>query len=157
MDCISVIDGLHRVNEGENQMSEENKAIVRHIIEDFNEGELNSVVELSAPDFIYHGAPPGVPPTREGWKQLLAMFRAGFPDLRFHIEHLIAEGDLAMVRFTGYGTHQGEIMGIPATGREVAFSGVVILRFANGKMVERWEEFDMLGMMMQLGAIPAPA
>ena len=135
----------------------ENKAIVRRIIEDFNKGELDSVVELSAPDFVYHGAPPGVPPTREGWKQLLAMFRAGFPDIHFDIEHLIAEGDLAMVRFTGHGTHQGEIMGIPATGREVAFSGVVILRFANGKMVERWEEFDMMGMMMQLGAIPAPA
>ncbi len=138
-------------------MSEENKAIVRRIIDDFNHGYLDSVVELSAPDFIYHGAPPGVPPTREGWKQLLAMFRAGFPDIQFDIKHLIAEGDLAMVRFTGHGTHQGEIMGIPATGREVAFSGVVTLRFANGKMVERWEEFDMMGMMMQLGAIPAPA
>ena len=138
-------------------MSEENKAIVRRIIEDFNHGYLDSVVELSAPDFIYHGAPPGVPPTREGWKQLLAMFKTGFPDIHFHIEHLISEGDLVMVRFTGHGTHQGELMGIPATGKEVAFSGVVILRFANGKMVERWEEFDMMGMMMQLGVIPAPA
>ncbi len=138
-------------------MLEENKATIRRIIEDFNKGELNSVVKLSAPDFVYHGAPPGVPPTREGWKQLLAMFRAAFPDIHFDIKHLIAEGDLAIVRFTGNGTHQGELMGVPATGREVAFSGVVILRFANGKMVERWEQFDMMGMMMQLGAIPAPA
>ena len=67
-------------------MSEENKAIVSRIIEDFNNGELDSVVELSAPDFVYHGAPPGVPPTREGWKQLLAMFKTGFPDIHFHIE-----------------------------------------------------------------------
>ena len=138
-------------------MSEENKAIVRGIIEDFNHGHLDSVVELSAPDLINHSAPPGVPPTREGWKQLLAMFKTGFPDIHFQIEQLIAEGDLVMVRFTGHGTHQGELMGIPATGREVAFSGVVILRFANGKMVERWEQFDMMGMMTQIGAIPALA
>ncbi len=138
-------------------MSEENKAIVRRIIEDFNQGDLDSVVELSAPDFVNHSAPPGLPPTREGWKQLLAMFRAGFPDIHFHIEHLIAEGDLAMVRFTGHGTHHDEIMGIPATGKEVSFSGVVILRFADGRMVERWEQFDVMGMMVQLGAIPAQA
>ena len=88
---------------------------------------------------------------------LLAMFRGAFPDIHFHLEHEIAEGDLVTTRFTGHGTHQGELMGIPATGKEVTFSGIVILRFSNGKIVERWEEFDMMGMMMQLGAIPAPA
>ncbi len=138
-------------------MSEENKAIVRGLYEGFNTGDLDRVVEASAPDFVNHSAPRGIPPTREGWKQLLNMFRAAFPDIHFDLEHEIAEGDLVTTRFTGHGTHQGEIMGIPATGKEVAFSGIVILRFADGKIVERWEEFDVMGMMVQLGAIPAPA
>jgi steroid delta-isomerase-like uncharacterized protein len=138
-------------------MSEENKAIVRSLYEGFNEGELDRVVEASAPDFVNHSAPRGVPPTREGWKQLLAMFRAAFPDIHFHLEREIAEGDLVTTQFTGHGTHQGELMGIPATGKEVTMSGIVILRFANGKIAERWEEFNMLGLMVQLGAIPALA
>ena len=85
------------------------------------------------------------------------MFRVAFPAIHFHLEHEVAEGDLVVTRFTGHGTHEGELMGIPPTGNEVSMSGTVTLRFADGKIVERWENFDMFGLMVQLGAIPAPA
>lgn len=139
-------------------MSEQNKAIVRRLVEDgFNKGNLQILEELSAPDFINHNAPPGFPPTREGWRQATAMFRAAFPDVHVHIEDEIAEGDRVTGRFTAHGTHQGELMGIPATGKEVNVTGIYILRLADGKIVERWEEADMMGLMQQLGVVPAPA
>jgi len=138
-------------------MSEEYKAIVRGLYDGFNEGNLDAVVEASAPDFVNYSAPHGVPRTREGWKELLQMFRVAFPDLHFHLEHEVAEGDLVVTRFTGHGTHEGELMGVPPTGREASMSGTVILRFADGKIVERWENFDLFGLMTQLGAIPTPA
>ena len=138
-------------------MSAENKAIMRRLIEEgFNRGNLEVYDELVAPDFVNHSAPPGAPPTREGWKQGAAMFRAAFPDLHFHIEDEIAEGDLVVTRFTGHGTHQGELMGIPATDKDLTFSGINIARIAGGKIMESWEEFDKLGVMEQLGVVPAP-
>jgi steroid delta-isomerase-like uncharacterized protein len=138
-------------------MSAENKAIYRRFVEEgFNQGNLDLFDELIAPDFVNHSAPPGVPPTREGWKQMAAMFRAAFPDMHLHIEDEIAEGDQITIRFTGHGTHRGELMGIPATGKEVNFNGISIARIAGGKIVERWEEFDMMGMMVQLGVVPPP-
>lgn len=137
-------------------MSEKNKAIVRSLYEGFNTGDVDKVVEESAPDFVNYSAPRGVPQSREGWKQLLQMFRLAFPDIQFHLEQEIAEGDLVVTQFTGYGTHHGEFMGIPPTGKEVTMSGMVILRFDGDKIVERWEEFNMLGLLVQLGAVPAP-
>ena len=138
-------------------MSAENKATVRRLIEEgFNGGDLSVFDELVAPSFVNHDPPPGVPPTREGWKQLSTGFRAAFPDMHIHIEEEIAEGDLVTSRFVAHGTHQGELMGIPATGKEVTVSGINIARVAGGKIMERWEEFDMMGMMVQLGVVPPP-
>ena len=108
-------------------MSAENKATVRRLIEEgFNGGDLSVFDELVAPSFVNHDPPPGVPPTREGWKQLSTGFRAAFPDMHIHIEEEIAEGDLVTSRFVAHGTHQGELMGIPATGKEVTVSGINI-------------------------------
>ena len=138
-------------------MSEANKAIARRFIEEgINQTNLDIFDELVAPDFVNHSAPPGVPPTREGWKQLATMFRTAFPDLHLQIEDEITEGDRVTTRFTAHGTHQGELMGIPATGKEVTIGGINIARIAGSKIVERWEELDMMGMMVQLGVVPAP-
>jgi steroid delta-isomerase-like uncharacterized protein len=138
-------------------MSAENKAIFRRIVEEgFNQGNLDVWDELVAPDFVNHSAPPGVPPTREGWKQVAAMFRAAFPDMHLHVEDEIAEADLVTTRYTGHGTHQAELMGIPATGKEVNITGINIARIAGGKITERWDEFDLMGVMVQLGVVPAP-
>jgi steroid delta-isomerase-like uncharacterized protein len=137
-------------------MLAENKAIARRLFEGFNGRDLDLFDELVAPDFVNHSTPPGVPPTREGWKQRITMFLAAFPDMQLHIEDEIAEGDLVMTRFVAHGTHQGELMGIPATGKEVTVGGIHIARVAGGKVTDRWEEFDMLGMMVQLGVVPPP-
>jgi predicted ester cyclase len=128
-------------------MSAENKATFRRLVEGLNQGNLDVYDEVVAPDFVNHS---------EGWKQLAAMFRAAFPDLHFHIEDEIADGDLLTTRWTAHGTHQGELMGIPATGKEATIGGINIARFAGGKIMERWEEFDMMGMMVQIGVVPAP-
>jgi steroid delta-isomerase-like uncharacterized protein len=138
-------------------MSAENKAIIRQLIEEgINQGDLDVFDELVAPDFVSHSAPPDVPPTRKGWKQLVTMFRAALPDLQIHIDDEIAEGDRITTRFMVHGTHQGELMGIPATGKEVTISGIMISRIVGGKIKERWEESDMMGMLVQLGVAPLP-
>ena len=82
------------------------------------------------------------------------MVRSAFPDMQATIEDMIAEGDKVAVRYTGTGTHKGELMGIPATGKQIAVTGIEIIRIAGGKMVERWEAFDNLSFMQQLGVIP---
>ncbi len=135
---------------------EENKAIARRWFEAGISGHNPTVVdEVCAPDFINHdrGAPEG---GREGLKQLLAGGLAAMPDLRATIEDMVAEGDTVAVRSTFHGTQTGDLMGIPATGKAVTITGMYILRFAQGKIAEAWVEQDMLGMMQQLGMIPAP-
>jgi steroid delta-isomerase-like uncharacterized protein len=82
------------------------------------------------------------------------MYRAAFPDVHIAIDDLIAAGDKVVTRYTATGTHQGELMGIPATGKKISITGVSIYRFANGQIVEDWAEFDQLGMLTQLGVIP---
>src|SRR5919201_628052 len=90
-------------------------------------------------------------------KQVMPAWNAAFPDLHWTVEDLIAEGDKVVSRYTCRATHQGELMGIPATGKVVTWTCILISRFAGGKCVEEWEEADMLGLFQQLGAIPQMA
>ncbi len=83
------------------------------------------------------------------------MFMSAFPDMCVEVEDLITDGDRAAVRITLTGTHQGELMGIPASGKAISVQAMTILRFENDKCVERWSELDMVGLMTQIGAIPA--
>ena len=137
--------------------AEEHKALVRRFVEEVqNRGDLASLDELCAPDFVNHSAPPGVPPTREGLVQLTAVFRQAFPDGRMAIEDMLAEGDKVVTRKTFRGTHQGDLMGLPPTGRRVEIGLIDIVRVVDGKVVEHWNAVDNLGMLQQLGAIPAP-
>ncbi len=138
-------------------MSEENKAIVRRYVEEaVNQHNLEILDEIFAPDFINHAAPSDQASGIEGLKQFFAMMDSGFPDFHATVEDLIAEGDRVAVRFTFNGTHQGEFMGIAPTGEQVTMQGIDILRIAGSRIVELWGQEDMLGMMQQLGAIPAP-
>ena len=105
-------------------------------------------------DILQYGIEPG-PVNREALKQFVTGFRTGIPNLNFAIEDLIAEGDKVVGRFATTGTHRGPLMGIPPTGKTSSVSAIVIFRFANSKIVEAWVNFDALGMMQQLGAIPA--
>lgn len=137
--------------------TEQNKAVVRRIGEEYwNQGNVAVLDDAFAADVADHNAPPGLAPGREGVKQFNTMFRGAFSDLSLVIDDLIAEGDNVVWRWTFTGTHTGPLMGISATGKHVTLQGISIDRFEQGKIVERWLQADMLGMMQQLGAIPAP-
>jgi steroid delta-isomerase-like uncharacterized protein len=136
---------------------EENKAIFRRYVEEVgNEGNLELVDEIF--DRYASHQPEGHVEERgpEDVKRFMGEFHAAFPDFHTTIEDQIAEGDKVVTRWTARGTHQGDFRGIPATGNQITVTGIGIFRFSDGKVVESWDNFDQLGMMRQLGAIPAP-
>ena len=137
---------------------EQNKELVRQMVEQmFNRGNLSRADEFLAPDFVEHEElPPGIPPGREGVKQLTATLRSAFPDLSATIDDIVAEGDKVVIRQTWSGTHKGAFMGVPPTGRRVSIGVIDIIRVDGGKFVEHWGQMDNMSMMQQLGAIPAP-
>ena len=111
------------------------------------------------PDAVDHDPqnPFGGTPGPEGTKQAIAMYRAAFPDLRIKIEAQVAEGDLVVTRWTSTGTQDGDMPGLPASHNKVKVTGIGMDRVENGKIVEGWNNWDTLGMMQQLGAVPAGA
>ena len=136
----------------------ENKSIATRFLEEvINKGNQSLADELVASDFIDHNPLPGLSPDRDGFKQSFVIFHSTFPDMHYAIEDLIAEDDKVVVRWRATGTQKGELMGIPPTGKSIAVTGVDVFRISNGKIAELWLNWDQLGMMQQLGAIPAPA
>jgi steroid delta-isomerase-like uncharacterized protein len=134
--------------------TEDNKADVRRGYEEgFHQRNLAVFDELMAPDYVWHIASMTIQ-GREAAKQLIAKFLAAFPDGRFTIEEMIAEGDRVVVRQTFRGTHQGDFMGIPATGKQVTATEIEIFCVRNGKSVENWTNGDDLGLLQQLGVVP---
>ena len=139
-------------------MSEQNKALLRRFYDEvFHKKNVKAVDEFLAPNAVDHSLPPGTPQGREGVKQLLSMYMTAFPDMEMKAEDMIAEGDRLVSRWTATGTHKGPLMGIAPTGKRITISGIEIVRFQNGKMVEHWEAMDMLGMYQQLGINPSAA
>jgi predicted ester cyclase len=133
-----------------------NKALVAEFIDAlFSRGELEAVDRYLAPGFVNHDPFPGFAADREGMRQTAQVFRQAFPDWRSQLEALIAEGDLVAERFTARGIHQGEIMGVGPTGRQVTLAGINIFRVQDGQVVERWGRTDDLGLLQQLGIVPA--
>ena len=139
--------------------SEEHKALVRRFWEEvFNQKRLERADAYVAQDYLDHGALPGQGPGLEGAKrQRWALYFAAIPDLHATIDDMVAEGDKVSVRFTVTGTQEGELMGVAPTGKRFDVAAMCIYRIAEGKVAEQWEQIDMLGLMRQLGAIPAPA
>jgi steroid delta-isomerase-like uncharacterized protein len=134
---------------------EENKTIARRFNEEvWGRGDEAALEELLDPDFVDHDALPGQSPDREGHRQILAAFRSAFPDLSVTTEDVVAEGDKVVSRWTARGTHQGDLMGIAPTGNGVTIKGIDVLRIAEGRISERWSQFNDLEVMQQLGAIP---
>jgi steroid delta-isomerase-like uncharacterized protein len=137
--------------------AEENKAIVRRFWGVWEEGNIDLVDELLAPDYINHTpASPDQPTGPEGVKGVVAMFRSAIPDLRVVVEDMIAEGDKVVVRYTLEGTHEGELFGVPPTGQRLNIKSIAVERVSDGKIREHWRVTDSLDMMQQLGVIPAP-
>jgi steroid delta-isomerase-like uncharacterized protein len=133
--------------------TEDNKALVRRWYEDFNQRNL-AMYELFTPEFVYH-TPSMTLHGLDEFKQFLSHYLTAFPDARFTVEDELAEGELVASRATLHGTHQGEFLGIPPTGKQVTSTGIAIDRIVGGKFVESWLEADNLGMLQQLGVVPS--
>ena len=126
-------------------------------MEEVQNGKSEAVYdELNDPAFVNLSSPPGIPSDREGGKTFLFGFLNAFPDSRFTIDDMIAEGDQVVTKKTFTGTHTGEFAGIPATGNKVTLQFVDIMRVRNGRIVEHWLSMDQLSFMQQLGVIPTP-
>ena len=134
---------------------ETNKAAVHAFYAQGATGERDD--ELIAEDVVYHGPPMiGEVRGREGFKQVLGIFRAAFPGFETTIEDVLADGDRIAVRHTHHATQSGEFAGIPPTGKKVTVAGIEILRLRDGQIVEFWHHDDFLALMQQLGAFPSP-
>ena len=142
-------------------VQERNKAAFRKLIDEvINSGRLDLAQDLltaDRPDYQALGFPPEMTRGYEGFKMIMGLFRAGFPDLHFTSEFMIAEDQLVLSYNRIEGTHQGVFMGVPPTGRKFTASAADICRFdEQGKISAHWGVFDMFGLMVQLGAVPAP-
>jgi steroid delta-isomerase-like uncharacterized protein len=141
---------------------EQNKEIVQRVFHEFwRAGKTSVLDQLLATDVTNHELSKEPLSGRNAYKDWAIGFRqataTGFPDLDISVDALAAEGDLVTKRWTFRGTHSGDYMGLPASGRQVVMTGITIYRIQGGQVRETWWNYDALGMMQQLGAIPAPA
>jgi predicted ester cyclase len=135
----------------------ENKAVVRRFFDEvWNGGRIDVIDEIITPDAVDHNPNPGQPPGSEGVKWLVRVFSSAFPDMHFDLQDQVAEGDKVVSRWVLSGTQQGELFGIPATGKRISITGIDIVSVIGGKMTEHWVSIDQLGMLQQLGVVPAP-
>ena len=119
-----------------------------------NKGNMAVVDELVAENFVDHEVFPGLAPTRDGLKEFFNVMRSAFPDLKFNVEFMMADGDKVAAYITMSGTHKGEFMGMPASGKKFTTKAIDIVRIVDGKAVEHWGVTDGMTMMQQLGALP---
>jgi steroid delta-isomerase-like uncharacterized protein len=137
---------------------EENRALIQRFVEEvFNHGNLDDVDDIYAPDYVGHTA--GSPEQTlgpEGVREFVELYRSAFPDLHTTIEDIVAEGDKVAYRWTAVGTHRGELLGVAPSNNRVELTGITIERIEGSKIVETYNNFDQLGMMRQIEAIPAP-
>ena len=139
-------------------MSEENKQKARRMLEEaFGQGKVQIVEEILDPNFVCYdpNSESGEVRGANYLKEEIEYFRNAVPDLTYTVEDQVAEGDKVVTRYTATGTHQGEFFGVAPTGKRIEMSGIQIDRFGeSGKMVEEWPEYDLLGAMKQMGAVP---
>jgi steroid delta-isomerase-like uncharacterized protein len=135
--------------------AEENRAVTRGFMEAFRRHDLDGCEPFLDENIVVHGF-PGLPPGRDAFRGVGEMFLAAFPDGTIAIEDILADGDKVVARYMYTGTHQGELQGIPATGKEIAVQGILIDHIVDGKIVERWDVFDQITLLQQLGVMPAP-
>ena len=136
-------------------MSEENEAVVRRAFDEVAMGDMTTIDEIIAPEFVRHdlaGGPEAHGP--DGVKRLIAALRSAFPDIQTTVDDVISGGDRVVVRFTARGTHRGQFQGIAATGLEATWTGINIYRVVDGQIQETWQLADGLGLLRQLGAAP---
>jgi steroid delta-isomerase-like uncharacterized protein len=138
-------------------MGLENAEVVRRFVDEvITQGNIDAAGQFAWEDVVEQVPLPGQGPGLEGLKDILRAMRAGFPDIVFAIQEQISEGNKVASRFEWTGTHRGEFLGIPATGRPVRVWGMVIDRLVEGRIKETRIIMDTMGMMIQLGVVPAP-
>ena len=137
--------------------TEANKALVRRFYEEIDKGNLDAMDDLIGADYLDHNPPPvpGLPPGREGLNQAFKLFWKATPGYH-RIEDQIAEGDKVVTRLTSFGKHEGDLPGAPRTGNDMKVTSITIHRIEDGKLVEKWSEKDLLGLLQQIGVMPAP-
>ena len=127
--------------------------IERIPLEIINNNKFELIDELYAPDYVEHTPQPGVPPTREGFKQTAKALKNAFPDLRYTIEDVVDGGDRIVHCLTASGTMTGEFAGMPATGKHATWTEIHMGRVVNGRLTEHWGLIDQVSMLVQLGVI----
>jgi len=136
---------------------DENKALVQRFYAEIDKGNLDAMDELVAEDYVDHNPPPfpGLAKGREGLKQAFKIFWEATPGYH-EIEDQIAESDKVVTRMTSYGKHEKDLPGAPATGNDLKMTSITIHRIANGKLVEKWAEKDVMGFLIQIGVMKPP-
>lgn len=135
--------------------TERNDSPVHHLLDSaFNQGSFAVVDELLGPSGLAHTPSWGMPDTREGFKQLIALLRSAFSDLHCTVEGEIREGDRVVAYWTIRGTHTGLFLGNPPTSRQITVQGMLFARTVHGQITEGWALLDQMGMLEQLGIVP---
>lgn len=137
--------------------ADDNIVKVRRFMDEvFNKGNMKATDEFMAANIVEHNPFPGQGPGVEGFKQGVSALRQAFPDLHIAIDDMFAAGEKVVIRSTMKGTHKGNFMNIPPTGKQFSAEGIDIVLMSGGKAVEHWGVTDIMTMMQQLGAIPTP-
>ncbi len=137
--------------------TQENKQVAKRLAEEvFSKGNMEVFDEIFADSYVMHNMPvPNIPGTKEGFRQLVLATRNAFPDVKVHIDDVIAEGDFAVFHDHVEATSTGDFMGVPPSNKRIAWTEIHFLRIVGGKIIEHWSNFDQLGILMQLRAIPS--
>jgi steroid delta-isomerase-like uncharacterized protein len=121
----------------------------------FSQGNMQTFDAIFADTYANHNMPvPGIPGTKKGFRQVVAATRQAFPDVHVNVQDMVAEGDFVVFRDTVQATSRGDFLGVPANGKRLEWTEIHFLRLADGRIVEHWTNFDQLGILKQLGAIP---
>ena len=138
-------------------MAQENSQLIRRWFEEvWNNGRMDAIDEMASPDVIGHGqAQHATDIGLKEFKPFVKSLRSAFPDMKVTIDYLIEQDDKVVARWTSVMTHQGEFLGIAPTGKQATITGTSIQRISGGKIVEGWDNWDQLGLLVQIGALPA--
>lgn len=134
----------------------EPKAVVRQFFAAANAHDLAGMLDLVTNDVAIHTQIPGIEPGMAGFRAFMGVYFSAFPEQRVEVHELVAEGDRVVARHTHHVTHGGEFAGLPPSGKRAVIDGLELFRIEDGRIAEMWHHDDLLGLMQQLGAIPAP-
>jgi steroid delta-isomerase-like uncharacterized protein len=139
------------------QIRESNKGVAKRLVEEvLNKGNMKVFDELFADNYVMHNMPvPDIPGTKEGFRKLVLATRKAFPDVHVHIEDMVADNDFAVFHDRVEATSKNDFFGVPANGKRIAWTEIHFLKIAGKSIVEHWSNFDQLGILQQLGVIPA--